>query len=123
MKWIDGEIASEVRALERARRRFERKPSENRLHDVRTTGRRLRSLLADVADFVKLPRLRRKVRRAAALTDAARDGAVLLALLEANLDESERALAAPLTEALHAQMRSATAKACKGLRRLAFEKP
>jgi hypothetical protein len=120
VKWLDKAIARERRALERARQRFVTKPSEKRLHDVRTTGRRFRSLLEDVASIAKNERLRRRVKRAAAATDAARDATIILRLLETSVDESERMMAQPLLERLHEQEQRATREACKALRRMRF---
>ncbi|MBV9332930.1 MAG: CHAD domain-containing protein [Candidatus Eremiobacteraeota bacterium] len=120
MKWLEKTIARERRALERARKRFVAKPNEKRLHDVRTTGRRFRSLLEDVASLAKSARLRRRVKRAAAATDAARDATIILRLLESSVDEGEGALAQPLLERLREQERMATRDACKALTRMRF---
>ena len=120
MKWIDKEIARERQRLERARRRFVRAPSEECLHDVRTTGRRLRSLLEDVGDLISHPKLRRRVKRAAAVTDAALDAAVLRALVEASVDVAEAGAAAPLLEQLREHERQATELACRRLERVSF---
>ena len=121
MKWLKETIARELRALERARKRFVTKPSEKRLHGVRTTGRRLRSLLEDVAGIARSERLRRRVKRAAAATDAARDATIILRLLETSVDAEESAMAEPLLERLREQERTATRKACSALRRMRFE--
>lgn len=117
MKWIDATIARECRALERARRRFVSEPTDEHLHDVRTTGRRLRSLLEDVADLRAKPRLLARVKRAANVTDAARDSAVLLELLEKCADAQERDLAHPLMEQLRERERDATKRSRKRLER------
>ena len=90
MNWLQKAIRRERDALERARRRFIRKPTEKRLHDVRTSGRRFRSLLEDVADLASSRELLARVKRAAAATDAARDASIVLRLLDAAIDESER---------------------------------
>lgn len=120
MKWLAKTIARERRALERARRRFVTKPNEKRLHDVRTTGRRFRSLLEDVASIAESKRLRRRVKSAAAATDAARDATIILRLLETSVHADETAPAAPLLERLREQERMATRAACKALRRMRF---
>ena len=120
MKWLPKTIKRERRALERARRRFVQKPSDKRLHDVRTTGRRFRSLLEDVATLTSSQRLRRSVKRAAAATDAARDATIILQLLESSLDPNEATLAAPLLEELRKQEKLATREACRKLRRMRF---
>jgi hypothetical protein len=88
MNWLQKAIRRERDALERARRRFIRKPTEKRLHDVRTTGRRFRSLLEDVADLLPSRKLLARVKRAAAATDAARDASIALRLLDAAIDEA-----------------------------------
>jgi CHAD domain-containing protein len=120
MKWLEKAIGKERRALERARCRFITKPNEKRLHDVRTTGRRFRSLLEDVAGLVPSERLRRRVKRAAAATDAARDATIILRLLEGSVDAHEAEVARPLLEQLREQEALATRRACAKLRRMRF---
>jgi hypothetical protein len=120
VKWLAKTIRNERRALERARSRFIRKPNEKHLHDVRTTGRRFRSLLEDVAGIAALERLRRRVKRAAAATDAARDATIILRLLENSVNASETEIAAPLLDRLRKQERLATRQARKELRRMHF---
>jgi hypothetical protein len=119
VKWLTKTIRSEERALERARRRFIAKPTQKRLHDVRTTGRRFRSLLEDVAGLAPSPRLLRRVKRAAAATDAARDAATILQLLQTSLD-GEREIARPLLDELGEQERLAMRLARIQLRRTRF---
>jgi CHAD domain len=121
LKWLAKTIGSERRALERARRRFVRKPTEKRLHEVRTTGRRLRSLLEDVADLAPHRRLLERVKRAAAATDAARDATIVLRLLESSVTASERALAQPIFDQLRERERLATRDASRRLRRVRFD--
>ena len=120
MKWLEKAIACERRALERARRRFVAKPNEKRLHDVRTRGRRFRSLLEDVAVIVPSKRLRRRVKRAAASTDAARDAAIILRLLENSLAGGEAEIAQPLLHHLREHEVDATRRARAQLRRMRF---
>jgi hypothetical protein len=120
VKWLAKTIRSERRALERARCRFIRKPSEKNLHDVRTTGRRFRSLLEDVSELAALERLRRRVKRAAAATDAARDATIIVRLLESSIDTSEAAIGQPLLGRLREQEQRATRQARKELRRMHF---
>lgn len=110
-----------MRSLERSRRRFLKAPSEDRLHAVRTSGRRLRSLLEDTADLQNERSLLRSLKRASKATDAARDAAIALQLLEATLDESDRDLAEPLFTALRRRRRQATDAARRHLRRNRFE--
>ena len=119
-KWLEKTVARERRALERARKRFVAKPNEKRLHDVRTTGRRFRSLLEDVAILLPSKRLRRRVRGAAAATDAARDAAIILSLLQHTLGAGEAPVAEPLLTRLREQEALATRAACTKLRRMHF---
>ncbi len=98
-----------------------REPSEKRLHDVRTAGRRLRSLLEDVGDLAPHRKLLSRVKRAAAATDAARDATIILRLLESNVTSSERELAQPLLDRLRDEERAATRDACRRLRRARFD--
>ena len=121
MKWLAKTIRGERRALERARWRFVRKPSEKNLHDVRTTGRRFRSLLEDVAELAALERLRRRVKRAAAATDAARDATIILAPARKQHRTGEAADSAAAARAIaETQERLATQQARKELRRMHF---
>ena len=120
MTWLAKTIRSERRALERARRRFIAKPSEKRLHEVRTTGRRFRSLLEDVAELAPSARLLRRVKRAAAATDAARDATIILRLLQTSVDPSELLVATPLLGELRRREALATRRARKQLRRMRF---
>jgi hypothetical protein len=106
--------------LERARRRFVRKPNEKHLHDVRTTGRRFRSLLEDAAALAPSQRLRRRVKDAAAATDAARDATIILRLLESTVDSGEAPIAHALLEQLRKQEKLATRHARRELRRMRF---
>ncbi len=120
MKWLKETVRRERRALERARRRFVNNPNEKRLHDVRTTGRRLRSLLEDVATIARSKRLRRRVKRAALATDAARDATIILRLLQSSADSGEAELARPLLERLRDRERLAMRQARKQLRLMRF---
>lgn len=120
MKWVVETIDAERRRLERARRRFIEEPAENNLHDLRTRGRRLRSFLEAVRELERHPKLLRRIKRAAELTDAARDAAILLALLERTVDETERAAAAPLIEQLRERQRIATTQTRRLLRKIEF---
>lgn len=122
MKWIDTRVAKERRAFERARRRFVKKPNDTRLHAVRTKGRRFRSLLEDVASVAPARKLLKRVKRAAEITDAARDATVLLALLERSVETGERAEAAALFDSLREHQAGALKCAHRRLRRWSFEK-
>lgn len=120
MKWLSKTIAQERRALEKARRRFVDEPTEKHLHVVRTTGRRFRSLLEDIAEVASHPRLLRRVKRAASATDAARDAAIIRRLLETRADPLELEIARPLIHELEEQERLATRLARKQLRAASF---
>ena len=122
MKWLAKTIRKEQRALERARRRFIYKATEKRLHAVRTSGRRLRSLLEDVADIAATSRLLRRVKRAAAATDAARDATIIRGLLERSLDAGEAPMAVELLQELRRRERAATLLARKQLRHTSFRR-
>jgi hypothetical protein len=120
MKWLAKTVRGERRALERARRRFIRKPSEKRLHDVRTAGRRFRSLLEDISDLAPAKRLLRRIKRAAAATDAARDATIILRLLERSVDANEVDAARALLDELRRQEVLATRFARAHLQRARF---
>jgi hypothetical protein len=120
IKWLEKTIRRERRALERARRRFVVEPSEEHLHDVRTHGRRFGSLLEDLADLDPHPRLLRRVKRAAAATDAARDATIIRQLLENSTDPGELGVARPLIDQLLEHEKLATRLARKRLRRMSF---
>lgn len=120
IKWLEKTIRQERRALERARRRFVVEPSEKHLHEVRTNGRRFRSLLEDVADLDPHPQLLRRVKSAAAATDAARDATIIRQLLESSTDAGELDVARPLVDQLLEHERLATRLARKRLRRMSF---
>ena len=120
MKWLKQAIRNEQRAMERARGRFIRKPTEKRLHEVRTTGRRFRSLLEDVADLTPVPRLLRRVKRAADATDAARDAAIILRLLKCSVDPAEGEIARSLLDQLRVREELALRVARRRLRGVRF---
>ena len=120
MNWLRKEIKAERRTLERARRRFVRNPTDDRLHHVRTSSRRLRSLLDDTAALACAPRLLRAVKRTAKSTDAARDAAVIRALLERTVSAEELYHAKALLADLRVQERHAIRKAREKLRRVSY---
>ncbi len=122
MKWIRKRVAKERRALERARRRFVKKPSDKRLHAVRTKGRRFRSLLEDVACKAPARDLLKRVKCAAEITDSARNATVLLALLERSIESGERPAAEALLASLRERQDDALRCAHRRLRRMHFGK-
>jgi hypothetical protein len=119
--WIDGAIANERALLEHHRKQFVHEPSRERLHAVRTTARRLRSLLEDVAGAHERRGLAKRVKRTARYTDEARDAAVLRDLLERTVDAAECDAARAFLRSLKKRERTATRFARKALRRLRFE--
>lgn len=120
MKWLTKTIERERRALERARRRFICEPNGKRLHAVRTKGRRFRSLLEDVATLSRSGRLRRRVKRAAAVTNSARDATIIRRLLQNSVDPREAEIARPLLDQLRVREEEATRCARKELRNMRF---
>ncbi len=120
MKWLEKTIARERRALERARRRFICAPNEKHLHQVRTKGRRFRSLLEDFATLAPSGRLRRRVKRAAAVTNAARDTTIIRRLLEKSVDPNEVEIARPLLEQLREARKTRDAVRSQGAAPHAF---
>jgi CHAD domain-containing protein len=121
MSWIGETIASEAKALERARKRFIDEPTPEGLHQVRTGARRLRSLLEDVAAMHPQKRLLQRVKRASQLTDVARDAGVQRELLERMVDDGERELAEPMLATLREREERATDSSRRKLRRIAFK--
>jgi CHAD domain-containing protein len=84
-EWALGLVKHDVRAFKRARARFLRQPSAKRLHDLRTTARRLRCIHEDLEGALapfSLGRLRHVIE----LTGDARDAAVLRETLRDALD-------------------------------------
>jgi CHAD domain-containing protein len=118
--WVAAAIARECALLEKSRRHFVREPNEECLHHVRTSGRRLRSLLEDVATVARAKRLAKSIKRAARYTDEARDAGVMRDLLGACLDEEESGAAAPLLRSLGKRERRARRSARKELRGMRF---
>ena len=115
-------VRDERDKLEAARREFVREPQEERLHLVRTTGRRLRSLLEDVADLDARSDLLAGVKLAAEVTDGARDSDIAIGLLESSLDAGERetASARDFLDILHERAEAARAVARRRLRKMRF---
>lgn len=120
MKWLRKRVAKERHALERARRRFVAKPNDKRLHAVRTKGRRFRSLLEDVECIAPQRKLLKRVKRAAEITDSARNATVLLALLEKSIEAGENDAATALLQTLRERQADALKCAHRRLRRASF---
>ena len=103
--WARGMLDGDVRTFERARVRFINRPCADRLHDVRVSARRLRSLCEDLEEA--LPAVRRKrLHRIIAMTGDARDAAVLREALRNALDAHERKAARPLLRSLRERERT-----------------
>jgi hypothetical protein len=66
------------------------------------------------------PKLLRRVKRAGRFTDAARDAAVIAALLEHSVGDGERSIVQPLLLDLREKERTATQEAWQRLRGLSF---
>lgn len=118
--WARALAASEMRAFMRARRRFLKRPSGTRLHDVRVAARRLRSLLDDFADAVPTRRHKR-LHALIDLTGVARDARVLRQTLRDALDEREREDGCEIVHFLRQRERHAMKRVRHALRRVKFE--
>lgn len=115
--WAEGLVTEECQAFERARCRFARKPTAERLHKLRTTARRLRSLLEDVGDIVDGHRITCRLKPLIRATGASRDAVVTREALCAALDDRERDALDPMLHRLHQTERKGRRKACKRARR------
>jgi CHAD domain-containing protein len=98
-EWAQGLVKADVHAFKRARTRFLRQPSAKRLHDLRTTARRLRCLHEDLREAIP-PFSLLRLRRLIDLTGEARDAAVMREALREALDVRERRSARKLLGAL-----------------------
>jgi CHAD domain-containing protein len=115
-EWARGLLDGDVRAFERARVRFIRRPTADRLHDVRVSARRLRSLCEDLQEA--LPRVRTKrLRRVIDMTADARDAAVLRDTLRHALAPLERKAARTLLRSLRKRERTILKRIARALKR------
>lgn len=89
IEWAKTLGAAETRAFMEARRRFLKRPSTKRLHDVRTAARRLRSLFEDFRNVLDARRQGR-LHRLIVVAGEARDAAVLRKTLRGALEPRER---------------------------------
>jgi len=110
-EWALGLVKHDMRAFKRARSRFLRQPSAKRLHDVRTTARRLRCLHDDLDGAIAAFSLKH-LRHVIDLTGEARDAAVLRETLRDALDVRERRAARHL-------LRTLRRRECIALKRIA----
>ena len=103
-EWALGLVKADVHAFKRARARFLRQPSAKRLHELRTTARRLRCIHEDLREAVP-PFSLKRLRRLIDLTGEARDAAVMREALRDALDVRERRAARSLLRALRRRER------------------
>jgi CHAD domain-containing protein len=98
-EWAQSLEAADVAMFVRARARFLNRPNTKRLHALRTSARRLRSLYDDLRDVLKCP-YRKRLNKLIALTGEARDAAVLRRLLTTALEARDTAQMRPLLRTL-----------------------
>lgn len=116
-EWAMGLLDGDMRAFERARARFLRRPTAERLHDVRVSARRLRSLCEDLQEA--LPSVRKgRLHRVIGMTAEARDAAVLRETLRNALDDRERLAARPLLRQLRERERTMLKRIARALKRV-----
>jgi CHAD domain-containing protein len=117
VEWARGLAKHDARAFRRARRRFLRQPSIKRLHDLRTSARRLRSLYEDLREAVPAP-ANKRLHRLIDLTGEARDAEVQRAMLHAALDSHERHAARELLRELRKRERVALKRIRREVKRV-----
>ena len=105
-EWALGLVKADVHAFKRARMRFLRQRSAKRLHELRTTARRLRCIHEDLREAIP-PFSLKRLRRLIDLTGEARDAAVMREALRNALDTRERHAARSLLRALRRRERLA----------------
>lgn len=115
-EWACGLLKTDMRAFRRARVRFLRRPTAERLHDVRVSARRLRSLCEDLREALPAVHAKR-LHRLITLTGDARDAAVLRETLRAALEGRERTAARPLLRSLRERERTLLKRVCRALKR------
>ncbi|HUN28573.1 MAG TPA: CHAD domain-containing protein [Alphaproteobacteria bacterium] len=113
-EWAQGLVKADAHAFKRARSRFLRQPSAKRLHDLRTTARRLRCIHEDLREAIP-PFSLKRLRRLIDLTGDARDAAVMREALRNALDVRERHAARALLRALRRRERLALARIARAL--------
>jgi len=121
-EWALGLVKHDVRAFKRARARFLRQPSAKRLHDLRTTARRLRCVHEDLEGAVS-PFSLKRLRHVIELTGDARDAAILRETLRDALDVRERRAARHLLRALRRRERIALKRIAVALNGLGSPHP
>ena len=118
--WAQELLERDLEAFVAARRRFLRRPTGKRLHAVRTTSRRLRSLLEDFSTVIATPDLH-ELRRAIHASGTARDAALLEKIVHDALVHEERAYAQDYLHALRKRKHVFWNKTCTRLQRIHLE--
>lgn len=121
-EWALGLVKHDVRAFKQARARFLRQPSAKRLHDLRTTARRLRCIHDDMEGAI-VPFSLKRLRNVIELTGDARDAAVLRETLRDALDARERRGARQLLRVLRRRERIALKRIAHALESLRSPRP
>ena len=119
IEWAKTLGSAEVRAFMKARRRFLKRPSAKRLHELRTAARRLRSLFKDFRDVLR-PQRSKRLRRLIEATGEARDAAALRKTLREALDTRERGEARITIAGLRARERACFSHVRRLLARLRY---
>jgi CHAD domain-containing protein len=115
-EWAQSLLDGDVRAFERARSRFIRRPTADRLHDVRVSARRLRSLCEDLREALPSVHTKR-LHRVIDMTGDARDAAVLRETLRQALESHERKAARTLLRSLRKRERTILKRLARALKR------
>jgi CHAD domain-containing protein len=115
--WAHELLTRDLEAFDEARRRFLRRPTGKRLHAVRTSSRRVRSLLEDLSSVIGLHDLD-DLRRAIRASGTARDAAVLYKIVNAQLPNEERPFADDFLKDLRTRQRDFSKKTCTRLKRV-----
>ncbi len=121
-EWALGLVKADVRAFKRARTRFLRQPSAKRLHDLRTSARRLRSLHEDLREAIP-PFSLKRLRQLIDLTGEARDAAVMREALRDAIDVRERHAARGLLRTLRRRERIALKRIARTLEHVRLSSP
>lgn len=115
--WAEELLGRDLTAFKEARKRFLRRPTGKRLHDVRTAARRMRSLFEDLSSTIGVTDLK-DLKRAINASGAARDADVLHGVLCCELDADERAFARDFLKDLRKRERRCTRKTHARLQRV-----
>jgi len=121
-EWALGLIKADVHAFKRARARFLRQPGTKRLHDLRTSARRLRSLHEDLREAIP-PFSLKRLRRLIDLTGEARDASVMREALRDALDVRERRAARGLLRTLRQRERITLKRIARALKHVRLSQP